>query len=219
MIRIVVVDDEALIRSGFSLILNAAEGIEVVASVTGGQALEAVSVHAPDVVLLDVRMPDVDGLTVLRRLMEQPQRPVVAMLTTFDSDEYIAQALSSGASGYLLKDTDPDDLAPLVRSLHEGAVVLASKIVPAIVEGYLGHHRSLAAATAHDVRLNERERDVLLLLAEGLSNKGIGGRLHLSEGTVKDHVSAVLAKLAVDNRVQAALWAQRVGLVAGGGGR
>ncbi|GAA3251193.1 hypothetical protein GCM10010493_25870 [Streptomyces lavendulae subsp. grasserius] len=120
-----VVDDEALVRSGFTMILNPAADIEVVAATCGGLALAAAAEHAPDLALLDVRMPDVDGLTVLARLMELPERPVVAMLTTFDSDEYIATALRSGASGFLVKDTDPDELARLVRSPAAGAVVLA----------------------------------------------------------------------------------------------
>ncbi|MER7842892.1 response regulator transcription factor [Kitasatospora sp. NPDC096077] len=213
MIRVVVVDDEALVRSGFALILNAAEDIEVVAAVPGGQALAAVAAGAPDLVLLDVRMPDVDGLTLLGQLRSLPEPPVVAMLTTFDSDEYIAQALRRGACGYLLKDTDPDDLAPLVRSLVRGAVVLAPKIVPAVVDGYLRHHHDPGPDTERAAGLSERERTVLLLLAQGLSNIEIGRQLHLSTGTVKDHVSALLAKLVVTNRVQAALWAQRAGLL------
>ncbi|MFD8141667.1 response regulator [Streptomyces sp. NPDC059708] len=226
MIRVAVVDDEALVRSGLSMILAAAADIDVIAAVPGRQALQAVAEHSPDLVLLDVRMPDVDGLTVLRQLMERPSPPRVAMLTTFDCDEYIAEALGSGASGYLLKDTDPDDLAPLVRSLATGAVVLAPQVVPTVVGGYLGHHRDRkataardAAARGRDVELSERERGVLLRLAEGLSNREIGQRLHLSVGTVKDHVSAVLAKLRVDNRVQAALWAERAGLLAPDGER
>ncbi|MFD7450922.1 response regulator [Kitasatospora sp. NPDC059827] len=217
MIRVVVVDDEALIRSGFSLILNAADDIDVAAAVTGGQALDAVAAHTPDLVLLDIRMPDVDGLALLRHLRQLPHPPVVAMLTTFDSDEYIAQALRSGAAGYLLKDTDPDDLAPLVRSLADGAVVLAPQIVPAVVEGYLRHHHGLESAAARTAALGAaltgREREVLLLLARGLTNTEIGRSLHLSVGGVKEHVSALLAKLAVNNRVQAALWAQRAGLL------
>ncbi|MEV6973283.1 response regulator transcription factor [Kitasatospora sp. NPDC093806] len=213
MIRVVVVDDEALVRFGFSLILNAAADIEVVAAVPGGQALEAVAAHAPDLVLLDIRMPDVDGLSLLRRLRTLDRPPVVAMLTTFDNDEYIAQALRSGAGGYLLKDTDPDALAPLVRSLADGAVVLAPKIMPTVVEGYLRHHRDLETGTARTAALTRREHDVLLLLAQGLTNTEIGRSLHLSVGAVKEHVSALLAKLAVNNRVQAALWAQRAGLL------
>ncbi|MFJ4185329.1 response regulator [Kitasatospora sp. NPDC089509] len=214
MIRVAIVDDEALIRSGFALILDTADDIEVVAAVPGGQALEAVAAHAPDLVLLDIRMPDVDGLTVLSRLTQLPEPPVVAMLTTFDSDEYIAHALRNGASGYLLKDTDPDDLAPAVRSLFQGAVVLAPKVIPTVIDGYLRHHRTLDSAPAHADNLTPRERDVLVHLAQGLSNGEIGTLLHLSTSTVKAHVATLLTKLSVANRVQAALWAQRAGLLA-----
>ncbi|MFD7450939.1 response regulator [Kitasatospora sp. NPDC059827] len=213
MIRVAVVDDEALIRSGFSLILNAAADIEVVAAVSGGQALEAVASHTPDLVLLDVRMPDVDGLTVLARLVELPHRPKVAMLTTFDMDEYVARALGLGACGYLLKDTDPDCLAPIVRSLHAGTFVLTPKVASTVIDGYLHGHRTVTSADEHAAALNAREQKVLVLLAEGLTNREIGLRLHLSESSTKALVSTVLAKLAVGNRVQAALWAQRAGLL------
>ncbi|MFD9082580.1 response regulator [Streptomyces erythrochromogenes] len=215
MIRVLVVDDEALVRFGFTMILDAAPDIEVVAATGGGEALAAVAAHAPDLVLLDVRMPDVDGLTVLARLMERPDPPVVAMLTTFDSDEYIATALRAGASGFLVKDTDPDELARLVRSLAAGAVVLAPRVTATVVSGYLHRHGEHSAAARAVSRLSTRERDVLVLLSQGLSNGDIGSRLHLSVGTVKDHVSAVLAKLDVGSRVQAALWAQRAGLLDG----
>ncbi|MFJ6754483.1 response regulator [Streptomyces sp. NPDC091273] len=215
MIRVMVVDDEALVRSGFTMILNAAVDIEVVAATGGGQALATVARHTPDLVLLDIRMPDVDGLTILARLMELDDPPLVAMLTTFDSDEYIATALRSGASGFLVKDTDPDELARLVRSLAAGAVVLAPQVTATVISGYLHHHGEQSAATRAVSRLSARERDVLVLLSQGLSNADIGCRLHLSIGTVKDYVSAVLAKLDVSNRVQAALWAQRAGLLDG----
>ncbi|MFD7414027.1 response regulator [Kitasatospora purpeofusca] len=208
------IDDEALIRSGFRLILNAAPDIEVVAAVGGGQALEAVSSHSPDLVLLDIRMPDVDGLTVLAALMDLPHRPKVAMLTTFDMDDYVARAFGLGACGYLLKDTDPDCLAPAVRSHDEGTFALAPKVASVLVDGYLHGHRTRTSAEEHGSVLNAGERKVLMLLAEGLSNSEIGVRLHLSESSIKARVSAALAKLAVGNRVQAALWAQRAGLLA-----
>ncbi|MFF4444464.1 response regulator [Streptomyces sp. NPDC001502] len=215
MIRVMVVDDEALVRSGLTLILNAAADIEVVAATGGGQALAAVATHTPDLVLLDIRMPDVDGLTILARLMQLPDPPVVAMLTTFDSDQYIVAALRSGASGFLVKDTDPDELAHLVRSLAAGAVALAPQVTATVISGYLHHHGEQRATTHAVSRLSARERDILVLLSQGLSNADIGRRLHLSIGTVKDYVSAVLAKLDVSNRVQAALWAQRAGLLDG----
>jgi DNA-binding NarL/FixJ family response regulator len=213
VIRVLVVDDEALIRTGFTHILNTADDIEVVAAVPGGQAVRAVRELLPDVVLLDIRMPDVDGLTVLADLRRMPSPPVVAMLTTFDADEYVATALRSGAAGFLLKDTDPEQLPYLVRALAEGGTVLSSKVTRTVVDGYLdqGERESAARLTA---RLTERERAVLVLMADGLANADIGERMHLSAGTVKGHVSAVLGKLRVGSRVQAALIAERAGLLA-----
>ncbi|MFD9890162.1 response regulator transcription factor [Amycolatopsis sp. NPDC059027] len=214
MIRVVVVDDEALVRSGFRLILNAAGDIEVVATAAGGEAVDEITRHRPDVVLLDIRMPDVDGLTVLGRIRRLPEPPVVAMLTTFDSDEYIAAALRAGAAGFILKDTDPDQLAHLVRTLAGGGVVLSAKVTRSVVDRYL-EGREDPAATASVGRLSEREREILVLIADGLSNAEIAAAVHLSVGTVKDHVSAILTKLKVTSRVQAALLAQRAGLLAG----
>ncbi|WP_328690116.1 response regulator transcription factor [Streptomyces phaeochromogenes] len=212
MIRVVVVDDEALIRTGFTYILNTADDIEVVAAVTGGQAVRTVRELRPEVVLLDIRMPDVDGLTVLADLRRIPDPPVVAMLTTFNMDEYVATALSSGAAGFLLKDTDPEQLPYLVRALSDGGVVLSSKVTRTVVDGYLAGGRRDAAVRVVE-QLSGRERRVLVLIAEGLSNTDIAGRMHLSTGTVKDHVSALLAKLDVSTRVQAALLAERAGLL------
>ncbi|MFD4137597.1 response regulator [Streptomyces sp. NPDC058572] len=212
MIRVLVVDDEALIRTGFQRILDAADGIEVVAAVPGGRAVRTAQQVRPDVVLLDIRMPDVDGLTVLAGLRRLPHPPVVAMLTTFDMDEYVAKALRSGAAGFLLKDTDPEELPFLVRALAEGGTVLSSKVTRTIVDGYLEAGLQEPAARGLD-RLTDRERDVLVLIAEGLSNTDIAARMHLSTGTVKDHVSAILTKLEVGSRVQAALLAERAGLL------
>ncbi|WP_328406074.1 response regulator transcription factor [Streptomyces sp. NBC_00390] len=212
MIRVLVVDDEALIRTGFQRILDAADGIEVVAAVPGGQAVRTAQQVRPDVVLLDIRMPDVDGLTVLAGLRRLPHPPVVAMLTTFDMDEYVAKALRSGAAGFLLKDTDPEELPFLVRALAEGGTVLSSKVTRTVVDGYLEAGLQEPAARGLG-RLTDRERDVLVLIAEGLSNTDIAARMHLSTGTVKDHVSAILTKLEVGSRVQAALLAERAGLL------
>ncbi|WP_086663207.1 response regulator [Lentzea kentuckyensis] len=215
MVRVIVFDDEELVRSGFRLILEAAGDIEVVATVSGGQAVKETALHRPDVVLLDIRMPDVDGLTILRQLRGSPKPPVVAMLTTFDSDEYIATALRSGAAGFILKDTAPEQLAQLVRTLAAGGVVLSPKVTRTVVDGYLGSGAGSPAAVQAD-RLTERERAVLVLIAEGLSNTEIAARIHISVGTVKDHVSTILTKLDVGSRVQAALVAQRAGLLDGG---
>ncbi|MFJ8936709.1 response regulator [Streptomyces sp. NPDC102365] len=218
MIRVLVVDDEALIRTGFEHILSAADDIEVVGAVVGGQAVAAAERLTPDVVLLDIRMPDVDGLSVLARLRVLPAAPVVAMLTTFDMDEYVAAALRSGASGFLLKDTDPVQLPVLVRTLAQGGVVLSSSVTRTVVDGYLANgpqHAALRRVT----RLTGREKAVLILIAEGLPNTAIAARLHLSTGTVKDHVSALLSKLCVGSRVQAALLAERAGLLKPPGAR
>lgn len=212
MIRVLVVDDEALIRTGFQHILDAAQDIEVAAAVPGGQALRTAQEIDPDVVLLDIRMPDVDGLTVLAGLRRLPRPPVVAMLTTFDMDEYVAAALRSGAAGFLLKDTDPEEIPFLVRTLAHGGTVLSSKVTRTVVDGYLNAGPQEPAARSL-ARLTDRERAVLVLIAEGLSNTDIATRMHLSTSTVKDHVSAILTKLEVDGRVQAALLAERAGLL------
>lgn len=212
MIRVMVVDDEALIRSGFELILNAADDIEVVAAVPGGQAVREIALLKPDVVLLDIRMPDVDGLTILRQVRATSNPPTIAILTTFDSDEYIATALRSGAAGFILKDTDPVQLTQLVRTLAGGGVVLSPNVTRSVVDRYLdtGTNADDMAAIA---KLTDREREILILATDGLSNVEIGTRLYLSVGTVKDHVSAILAKLDVSSRVQAALIAQRAGML------
>ncbi|AKN71757.1 transcriptional regulator [Streptomyces sp. PBH53] len=212
MIRVLVVDDEALIRTGFQRILAAAEGIEVVGAVSGGQALRTVREQRPDVVLLDIRMPDVDGLTLLGEIRRLPEPPVVAMLTTFDMDEYVETALRSGAAGFLLKDTDPEALPLAVQSLARGGTVLSPKVTRTVVDGYLSAGPQERPPKTLE-RLTGREREVLVLIAEGLSNAEIAARMHLSTGTVKDHVSAILTKLEVSGRVQAALFAQRAGLL------
>ncbi|MEU9144110.1 response regulator transcription factor [Streptomyces sp. NPDC048349] len=213
MIRVVVVDDEALVRSGFQMILNASDGIEVVATAEGAQAVDVIRRELPDVVLLDIRMPDVDGLTVLRQIQELPEPPHVAMLTTFDTDEYILTALRSGASGFLLKDTEPEQLAQLVRTLAAGGVVMSPKASRALLRSHPGAGAHQDADAARVGLLSDRERDVLVLIADGLSNADIGTRIHLSQGTVKDHVSSILTKLRVTSRVQAALLAERAGLL------
>lgn len=213
MIRVAVVDDEALVRSGFELILGVSDDIEVVATASGGDAVETVRRERPDVVLLDIRMPDVDGLTVLRELRTMPDAPVVAMLTTFDADEYILAALQSGAAGFLLKDTEPEQLAHLVRTLAAGGVVLSPKASRTLLHSHPGNRTAVDGEAARVQLLTARERDVLALVAEGLSNSDIGLRIHLGAGTVKDHVSAILTKLRVTSRVQAALLAQRAGLL------
>ncbi|GAB3657357.1 transcriptional regulator [Glycomyces tarimensis] len=212
MIRVLIVDDEALIRSGFSYILNTADDIEVVDAVSGGEAIDKIISLRPDVVLLDIRMPDVDGLTILKRLRDVSRPPITSVLTTFDTDEYVDAALRLGASGFLLKDTDPEHLVHQVRSLMAEGSALSGKITQTIIAGYL----SGAANTASDPlveQLTERERDILVRIAQGKSNGEISAEVFLGIGTVKDHVSSIFGKLGVANRVQAALVAERAGLL------
>lgn len=207
VIRVVVVDDEALVRSGFAFILNAADDIEVVAAVDGPDALAAIRALRPDVVLLDIRMPGLSGLDILAALRDEAERPVVGILTTFASDESITRALRDGASGFLVKDTDPAHLAAMVRSLSAGGVVLSPEVCRSLVDGFAG--RPDLDAARRVALLTGRERDVLGCLPTGDSNAEIGRRLHLSSATVKDHVSSILSKLSVSSRVEAALIAER----------
>lgn len=209
MIRVVVVDDEALVRSGFAFILNAADDIEVVAAVDGPDALDAIRALRPDVVLLDIRMPGLTGLEILAEVRGDDDPPVVGILTTFAADESIARALREGATGFLVKDTDPDHLAAMVRSLAAGGVVLSPEVSRTLVDGFSGGPDLDAARRV--ALLTERERDVLECLPTGDSNAEIGRRLHLSSATVKDHVSSILSKLSVSSRVEAALIAERAG--------
>lgn len=212
VIRTMVIDDEALVRSGFQLILNAAPDIEVVATCDGARGIEMIQRHHPDVVLLDLRMPQVDGLSILRELAGWAHRPAVAMLTTFDTEEYISQALALGAVGFLLKDTEPEHLAHAVRVIAGGGKVLSPKVTDTVITGYLTRDSDPPTPAGLEL-MTPRERDVLALVGQGLANAQIARRLHLSPSTVKDHVSAVLTKLAVTNRVQAAVIARDAGLV------
>ncbi|MBF4632838.1 response regulator transcription factor [Agreia pratensis] len=212
MIRVVVIDDEALVRSGFRFILEAVDDIVVVGATDGYGAIDLITETEPDVVLLDIRMPGRNGLEILNELDPHAGGPVVAMLTTFDTDSYIAEALRRGASGYLVKDTDPEQLPHLVRSLATGGVVLSAEASRAVLHRQLGTvDNDLAKKQVS--QLTARERDVLVLLGGGASNTEIGSALHLSGGTIKDHVSSILAKFGVATRVQAALVADRAGLL------
>jgi DNA-binding NarL/FixJ family response regulator len=207
VIRVVVVDDEALVRSGFELILGAASDIQVVAAVDGDVAVDMIRRERPDVVLLDIRMPGRSGLDILADLRHDDPRPVIGILTTFDTDEYIARALHDGASGFLVKDTAPEHLAAMVRTLAAGGVVLSPQVSRTLVDGYTGTPDR--DAVRRIALLTDRERDVLSRLPTGESNAEIGRRLHLSGATVKDHVSAILSKLSVSTRLEAALISER----------
>ncbi|NED07318.1 response regulator transcription factor [Streptomyces sp. SID6648] len=211
MIRVVVVDDELLVRSGLRAILGSAGDIDVVADCGGAEAAATVARHRPDVLLLDIRMPDVDGLTVLGRIAALTPAPAVAMLTTFDAGEYVEAALTAGAAGFLMKNSSPEQLRHAVRVLAGGSRILAPEAMAPVVDGYRASATTRDAARRVEA-LTERERHVLALVRRGLSNRDIAGRLYLAHGTVKDHVSSVLAKLGGVNRVQAAVVADRARL-------
>ncbi|MCD9876512.1 response regulator [Streptomyces guryensis] len=218
-IRVVVADDQELVRSGFSMILEAQQDIEVVAEAgDGAQAVAAVQRHTPDVLLLDIRMPVMDGLEAARRVCAQSCCKVV-MLTTFDLDEYVYEALYAGASGFLLKDVRRDDLVHAVRVVAAGDSLLAPTVTRRLVSDIVRRRREVAAAEVTPQRLDAltaREVETLRLLARGLSNAEIATTFFVSEHTVKTHVSNVLSKLGLRDRVQAVICAYESGLVAPG---
>ncbi|HEY7622986.1 MAG TPA: response regulator transcription factor [Solirubrobacteraceae bacterium] len=212
VIRVVLVDDDALVRSGLRMMLAGADGIEVVGEADDGRgALGAVDRHRPDVVLMDIRMPTVDGITATRLVRSQPDPPAVLVLTTFDADELVLRALRAGAAGFLLKDTPPAEIVRAIELVHAGDSMLS----PAVTRQLIA---LVAADTDADVRrdsarerlaaLSEREREVALAVGQGRANAEIAAELHVSVATVKAHVSRLLAKLDVDNRVQIALLVQ-----------
>jgi len=217
-LRVVVADDQALVRTGFRMILTA-DGIEVVGEATNGaEAIDAVRRTRPDVVLMDIRMPEMDGLEATRRILTgASSEPRVIILTTFDLDHYVYAALSAGASGFLLKDVTPEHLVAAVRMVRSGDALLAPAITRRLVERFAG--RSAETATIHrDLStLTPRELEVLRLLARGLSNAELAADLHLSEATVKTHVARILAKLGLRDRVQAVVVAYETGLVSPSG--
>lgn len=218
MIRVLLADDEATVRAGVRAILTTDEGIEVVAEAGDGrEAVELVQRHRPDVALLDIRMPRLDGLAAGAEILRATSGTAVIMLTTFSEDEYIARALSDGASGFLLKSGDPRELLAGVRAVADGAAYLSPRVAHRVITelGRDATGRMSRAAAARDrvEQLTPREREVLTLLGDGCSNAEIGRRLHLVEGTVKAYVSAILDRLEVRNRVQAAVIAHEAGLV------
>ncbi|MFP3989399.1 response regulator transcription factor [Streptomyces sp. E11-3] len=222
-IRVVVADDQELVRSGFSMILDAQSDIEVVSEAgDGAEAVAAVHRHAPDVLLLDIRMPGMDGLEAARLVCAQSSCRVV-MLTTFDLDEYVYDALYAGASGFLLKDVRRDDLVHAVRVVAAGDSLLAPSVTRRLVADLVKRRRTEAAAEPVSAAtrlavLTAREEETLRLLARGLTNAEIAASFTVSEHTVKTHVSNVLSKLGLRDRIQAVICAYEVGLVTPGEG-
>ncbi|MEO6090481.1 MAG: response regulator transcription factor [Umezawaea sp.] len=213
-LRVVVADDQTLVRTGFRMILTA-DGIDVVAEATNGaEAVDAVRRTRPDVVLMDVRMPEMDGLEATRRILTGAAgEPRVIILTTFDLDHYVYAALSAGAGGFLLKDVTPEHLVAAVRLVRSGDALLAPAITRRLVERFAGRGADTAALHRDLSALTPRELEVLRLLAEGLSNAELAARLYLSEATVKTHVARILAKLGLRDRVQAVIVAYETGLI------
>ena len=221
-IRIVLADDQGLLRKGFRMILEAEDGMEIVGEAPdGADAVRLVELYRPDVVLMDVRMPVLDGIEATRAITasEAGEGTRVLILTTFDLDEYAFSALRAGASGFLLKDVPPHDLTQAVRTVAHGDAVVSPRVTKRLLEEYAhqlpdpGAPAAPAASHPALAELTERELEVLLAVADGLSNAEIAGRLFVSEATVKSHVGRLLAKLGLRDRVQAVVFAFQIGLV------
>ena len=213
-IRVLIADDQALVRSGFRLILETRSDIDVVGEAEDGRRAVALAVDAePDVILMDVRMPELDGIEATRQIVAAGSPARILVLTTFDLDEYVYAAIRAGASGFLLKDVRPRDLVDAIRLVADGNALLGPTVTRRLLDRFAaavpgGQDRPDPFAT-----LSERELDILRLLAAGLSNAEIAGRLYLGESTVKTHVSSILRKLGVRDRVQAVIVAFEAGLV------
>jgi RNA polymerase sigma factor (sigma-70 family) len=218
-VRVLLVDDQALIRAGFRMILNAEDGIEVVGECADGtQAVDSAKRLKPDVVLMDIRMPEMDGIEATRRILNSDGDPSVRilMLTTFDLDEYVYDALRAGASGFLLKDVPADQLVNGIRLVAAGEALLAPSVTRRLIEEFAKAPRTRQDTPAALGELTPRELEVFRLIARGMSNQEIAQELVVSETTVKTHVARVLMKLGVRDRVQAVVLAYESGLVAPG---
>jgi DNA-binding NarL/FixJ family response regulator len=218
-VRVVVADDQTLVRTGFRMILTA-DGIDVVAeATTGTEAVDAVRRTCPDVVLMDIRMPRLDGLAATQRLSEQPDAPAVIVLTTFDADEYVVRALANGATGFLLKDTSPPMIVEAIQRVAAGEPMLSPSVTTQLIRRVVettsvGSDSARAcSAAARLANLSEREHDVAVAVGHGKSNADIANELFMSVATVKAHVSHILVKLDAANRVQVAICVHEAGLI------
>jgi len=216
-IRVVVVDDQEMVRAGFAALLGAEPDIEVVATAAdGAEGVATVRRLTPDVVLMDVRMPVLDGIEATRQLLRDATAPRVVMLTTFDADDYIYESLRAGASGFLLKDASPTELADAVRVVAAGEALLAPSVTRRVIEQYAATSKRRRPKDPRLAKLTDREREVLVLVAAGLSNQEIAAELVLAEQTVKTHVSRIFGKLDLRDRAQAVVLAYESGLVVPG---
>jgi DNA-binding NarL/FixJ family response regulator len=214
-VRVLIVDDDALVRAGLSMILGGAPDVEVVGEAAdGGEVLPAVARTRPDVVLMDIRMPRMDGLAATETLRRRPAPPEVIVLTTFDADEYVLRALRAGASGFLLKDTPPAEIIRAVRQVAAGDPMLSPRVTRQLIAHVADTGSSARRSRALELlsRLSEREREVVVAVGQGKSNAEIAAALYMSVATVKAHMTRSLAKLDLNNRVQVALLAQDAGL-------
>ena len=210
MIRVVLVDDQALFRAGIRMLVASQPDLEVVGEAGNGQeALDVIRATRPDVVLMDIRMPVMDGLTATAEILARPEPPRIVMLTTFDLDEAAARAIRQGASGFLLKDADPEFLLAAIRTVHSGSSVIAAS---ATRELFAHFAEAPKPVPPQYVTLTDREKEIFALAARGLSNAEIAGREFLSEATVKTHISRILTKLALRDRVQLVVFAFEHGL-------
>ena len=214
-IRVVVVDDQALVRGGFAMVLGHQDDIEVVAEAgTGLEAVEAVQTHRPDVVLMDIRMPEMDGLEATTRIVDEADWSVrVLILTTFDPDEYVYRALRAGASGFVLKDIPPEDLVGAVRTVADGGALLSPSITRRLIGQFADRLAIDASLSARLERLTDREREVLAAVARGLNTSAA---LFIGAATVKSHVSSIFTKVGLRDRTQAVVFAYESGLIEAG---
>ncbi|HET6738003.1 MAG TPA: response regulator transcription factor [Kribbella sp.] len=216
MTRLLIVDDEALVRAGLKMILESDDDLEVVAEAgDGADAAAMVQEHRPDVVLMDIRMPRLDGLAATREVQALPDPPKIVVLTTFDLDDYVFRALQAGASGFLLKDTPPRELVQAIKVVAAGDAMLSPAVTRRLIGHFAGDPRAdrRRTAQARISKLTDREREVLVAVGRGLQNADIGRKLFMSEATVKAHVSRALVKLDATNRVQVAILAYEAGLL------
>jgi DNA-binding NarL/FixJ family response regulator len=211
-IRVLVADDQSMVRAGFRMLLSSEPDIEVVAEAANGlEAVDKVARFQPTVVLMDIRMPELDGLEATRRILAEADPPRILVLTTFDLDEYVYEALRAGASGFVLKDDPPEQLLTAIRTVAEGDALLSPSVTKRVITQFTRLPRPSRPDELDE--LTERELDVLRLIARGLSNAEIGQELYISTSTVKFHLAGLMTKLGARNRVELAIWAYETGRV------